>query len=65
MATFLGRDTRSVDIHVCSLCIMSICNLFITRGFEGMISVLIAPFPGHCSLVAFIPSCTEEDWVHN
>ena len=22
-----GKDTRSVDIHVCSLCIMSNCNL--------------------------------------
>ena len=41
-------------LTLCSLCIMSICNLVIPLfGFEGSIWVLIAPVPGHCLLLAF------------
>ena len=38
-----------IRLTVCSLCIKTICILFISHfGLEGETLVLIAPVPGHC-----------------
>ena len=48
-------------LTICSLCIMSICNLsYFPFSFEGGIWVLIAPVPGPCILVTFI--CRGGPW---
>ena len=40
---------------ICSLCILTICNLVISRfGFEGWIWGLIASVPGLCILFTFL-----------
>ena len=44
---FLGQ--LLTRLTVCSLCIMSICNLsYFPFCFEGWILVLIVAVPGHC-----------------
>ena len=41
-------------LTICSLCILTICNLVIFRfGFEGWIWVLVAQVPGLCILFTF------------
>ena len=43
-----------LNLHVCSLCIIFICNLsYFPFWFEGVILVLIVPVSFHCFLVAF------------
>ena len=43
-----------IRLTICSLCILTICNLVISRfGFEGGIRVLIAPVSSQCLLLTF------------
>ena len=42
-------------LAICSHCILSICNIFISRfGFKSGICLLIAPVPVHCFSITFI-----------
>ena len=45
--TSFGKE-HLTRLTICSLCILTICNFsYCPFGFEGGISVLIAPVPGH------------------
>ena len=51
MATFWERAAHS---FICSLCIMTICVLVISKfGFKGGTLVLVGSIPGHCLPFAF------------
>ena len=53
MATFLERATHSVN-RVCSLYCLFVILVISHLSFDGKTLVLIAPAPGHCSLLTFL-----------